>query len=639
MCGIFGWLGAAPADPAKLVATVGGLLHHRGPDDHGSERGPGWGLGFARLAILDLSPTGHQPMGTPDGRYWLAFNGEIYNYLELRAQLEAAGERFAGTSDTEVLLRLLARSGAAALERLNGMFALALVDTVARSFLLARDRLGVKPLYYHAQRGQVRFGSELKALLAWPAAPRALDPAALADYLALGYVPAERCILQGYAKLTPGSYLAGSLDAPEAAAPRRYWALSLNAERGGAPLTPAQLDDLAALLTDAVRLRLRSDVPLGVFLSGGIDSGLVAHLAGQAAGSRRPLALTVSFDDEAYDEAVLAQAAAQHAGLEHRLVRQAAGGLAGVDRLAWFFDEPFGDSSALPTLALCEAAADHATVYLSGDGGDEAFGGYQRYLTARRLAGWSPLLAATAGLSRGAAQLWPPLTRMRHRLLKLGRPDQGFAAVVDDSPDDPGVRQVLSPALRPHLAASSQRLAQRWAAAPGPDLTARQQALDYGLYLPDDILVKMDRASMAHALEVRSPFLDYRVVEWAARLPRRALLAGETGKRPLRALADRWLPPAVSQGRKRGFGVPLDRWFAQPAGQALVRARLLAPEAQARGLWSAPGVEQVLAQAGVPGRRKWGWLLWRLLVLDAWARQYHDSATFLSGPPTAPAPA
>lgn len=632
MCGIFGQLGGAPRTDEMIVERLAHLLHHRGPDDHGFEHGRGWALGFRRLSILDLSPAGHQPMSTPDRRCWIAFNGEIYNYLELRAELEARGERFVSGGDTEVLLRLLAREGAEGLRRVNGMFALAFVDTERRTFLLARDRLGVKPLYYSLQQGELRFASELKALLGWPGAPRRLSLEAVASYLTLTYLPSDLCIFEGYSKLAPGHVLSGSLDAPALVSIAPYWRLELNDQVGDGALAPRQLDELSELLEDAVRIRLRSDVPVGMFLSGGVDSGLVAVLAGRSEGVS-PLALTVGFGERDYDETALARATAEHAGLELRVIPHRPAALADLDRVAWYFDEPFGDASALPTFALCEAAAEHAVVFLSGDGGDEAFGGYRRYIEVlrhRRLAALSGVVAGPAAL---AARLAPALSMQRYRLLKLSLPDSGMAAAFDALPQDPAVAAAAHPDLRPLLPRASWPLWGRWAQTRGRGLTARQQQLDYTLYLPDDVLVKVDRCSMAHSLEVRSPLLDYRLVEWAARLPRAALLNAREGKLPLRALGARLLPPEVQRGSKRGFAVPLGPWFRQPAGVALLRERLLSPEAGRRGLWDQEGVAGLIAAHQSGRGRDLGPVLWRLLMLDAWARHYLDGAAPAAAPP------
>lgn len=638
MCGIAGWVGEGPSDTEALAAQWHKLLHHRGPDDTGFAAGDGWGLGFNRLSILDLSVLGHQPMQSRDGRYQLVFNGEIYNYLELRDALSAEGISFRGNSDSEVLLHLLARDGAAVLSKLNGMFAFAFIDTVARQFLLARDRLGQKPLYFHQRRGHLRFASELKALLAWPDAAPSLCEDAVATYLAMGYLPTEQCIFQEHQKLPAAHYLQGSLDAPEQAREVRYWTLAINGEVAGPngitgsgttvreTMTETQLAELTDLLGDAIRIRLRSDVPVGVFLSGGIDSGLVATVAGQVHTGTPPIAFTVGFAEAAYDESALAALVATEAGLPQIHIPQAASDLHEIDRLAWFYDEPFGDPSALPTMALCAAAAAHATVFLSGDGGDEAFGGYRRYIEAQR---YEWLLRLPHQVAQGAqliAATLPRFSPLRYKLTKSAQPHGRFAAAFDDTPVDPLFSTLRSGNGHQAQRAVGSPIWQRWAMAGGKGdaLLARQQRLDYSLYLPDDILVKMDRASMANSIEVRSPFLDYRLVEWAARLPRGLLIQDGAGKVPLRLLGKRLLPPAVQQARKRGFGVPLDSWFRDPKGLAFARSRLLSAEATRRGLWDRAGVETLLqAHQEQRGRSVGNWI-WRLLMLDAWARHYVD---------------
>lgn len=611
------------------------LLRHRGPDDQGHEQGSGWGLGFRRLSILDLSELGHQPMQSPDGRYWLVFNGEIYNYIEIRRDLEAQGEQFRSGSDTEVLLRLLARRGPEALNLLNGMFALAFVDTQERTFILARDRVGVKPLYYRRMNNGLVFASELKALLSWPGAPREIDPVAVMEYMTLGYLSSESCIFSGYAKLPPGHMLCGSLKNPAQSQPRAYWSLTLSDDTTRRPLSGHECDELEGLLADAVRIRLRSDVPLGIFLSGGIDSGLVAALAAQVS-DRPPLALTVGFSEESADESAMAGETARHLGLEHRVMVQQPSKLSDLDRLAWFFDEPFSDPSALPTFTLCEAAAQHATVFISGDGGDEAFGGYRRYIAGIRQEPIMKLVSLAPWLVRSATRLAPEMSLLHHRLRRLALPNGGAAATIDYTlPGDPATWLMIHPDLRKLAPQDGRPIWERWSTYTGASMTARQQQLDYSLYLPDDILVKVDRASMAHSIEVRSPFLDYRLIEWAAKIPRAAMLNTREGKLPLRALAERLLPPVVKSGVKRGFGVPLSSWFRQPAGIALVRARLLSPESQGLGLWNVKGVETILNLHQSPQGRDFGLLLWRVLMLEAWSRQYAEMPAAL--PSTLPA--
>jgi len=608
-------------------------LKHRGPDDAGFVSGPAWGLGFRRLSILDVSALGHQPMSTACGRYWIVFNGEIYNYIELREGLAARGEQFTTGSDTEVLLRMLTLHGSSALPLLNGMFAFVLVDTAQRTFLMARDRLGVKPLYYSTRPGQVLFASELKGLLAASGAGHEADRSAVAEYLAYGYLSGGTCIFKGYHKVAPGSFLAGSLDRPEDATAASFWRLDLNPDWGGESLSSGQTETLQALLTDAVRIRLRSDVPVGVFLSSGIDSGLVTVLAAAANRGSPPLALTVGFDEPEFDETSLASSVARLAGLKHQVVQLPQARLSMIDRLAWHFDEPFDDPSALPTFILCQAASQSGKVFLAGDGGDEAFGGYRRHVHAHRNSWLAWATPTMSRVLRRAGGLFSAESTARYRLHKAGLSDSGFAAAYDGSPDDPILSTVLHTSLLSESAAVGRLLWDRWGLTHGQSLIARQQALDYHDYLPNDILVKIDRSSMAASIEVRSPFLDYRLVEWAARLPRGVLLNRRQGKLPLRRLSGRLLPPEVAAADKRGFRVPLDVWFREDSGQAFLRERLLSPEALSREWWNPTGVSNVIAAQKRGGGRDFGPLLWRLLFLDSWARLYHDGRAFMNGLP------
>ncbi len=616
MCGLFGEIGHGVLTDGVAIGAISRSILHRGPDDSGMSAGEGWVLGFRRLAILDLSANGHQPLSSRDGRHVLVFNGEVYNYLELKAELLAAGETFRSGTDTEVLLKLLMREGSAALHRLNGMYAFAYLDLDRRRFIIARDRLGVKPLYYRQDRGRLRFASELKALLEWPGTPRELNRAGLLDYLTMGYLPNDSCIFDGYAKLPAGHFIEGDLDRPEVA-PRPYWALTIQPEDRGAEADTGLMEELEALLADAVRIRMRSDVPVALLLSGGIDSGLVASYA--AATGTPPLALVAGVGTD-QDETTLARATAAHLGLALQELPFDASDLRDVDSVAETFDEPFADTSALPTLKICAAARRHATVLLTGDGGDEAFGGYRRYVEAQRYAG---IMQLPGGLRRAAWALGrghlPP--RLEYRLAKATLPGELLGAVFDGFglARDPALARLLPRDLAADLRDVARPVALAWAESEGHDLLTRQRAFDYRLYLADDVLVKVDRASMAHSTEVRSPFLDYRLVEWAARLPQRLLVDDTRGKLMLRRLAEARLPAAVTRGQKRGFGAPVDAWLRTPAGAALIRDRLVghpAPE-----FWRPEGVEAVLREH-LAGKRNYGDLLWRLLVLEAWTRRY-----------------
>ena len=625
MCGLFGEFGPDTLTQPVALTGISRTLYHRGPDDEGIAAGTGWMLGFRRLSILDLSQAGHQPMMSPDGRYMLAFNGEIYNYRELRRALEEKGESFASGTDTEVLLRLLTLKGpAATLGQVNGMYAFALVDLAERRFVLARDRLGVKPLVLYATRRGLRFASELKALLAWPDAPRELDRQALADYLATGYVASESSILKGYFKLLPGHFAEGSLDAPRIE-PQRYWQVEIRPGRDGSVRMEAAADALDALLADAVTLRLRSDVPMALLLSGGIDSGLVAAHA--AATGAQPLALVAGTGmkqdgtgRDPSDETDLARATARHLGLTLAELDLGPDNLTDLDAISRVYDEPFADTSALAMMRICALARGSATVLLSGDGGDEAFGGYRRYLeTARH--GW--LTAVPPAFRRMAwaigRSVLPP--RQAYQLAKATLPGDLMGSVFDGMGlmRDPLVRAVLPADVAETGVDVTAAVAKGWGRDAAPDMLSRQRAFDYRQYLPDDVLTKTDRASMFASTELRSPFLDYRIVEFAARLPNDLLRDKRHGKLVLRHLASKRLPAVLTRAPKRGFTVPVGTWLRLPAGAAMLRERLL--EQSDGTLWRTEGVQNVI-DIHVSGRRDCGDILWRLLILESWARHY-----------------
>lgn len=616
MCGIFGEIGRGNPDLTSAAGPVSNMLVHRGPDAAGLDSGEGWMLGFRRLAILDLNARANQPMRSPDNRHVLVFNGEIYNYLELRQSMEAEGETFTTTGDVEVLLRLLMRRGSKALPDLNGMFAFVFVDLETRRFLMARDRFGVKPLYVHATPGRLRFASELGALTAWPGTELMIDFEALRDYLSLGYIPGGSCIWTGYEKFPPGHCAEGSLDAPEIR-PQPWWSIDIQPARGVLNIE-SLLEELDALLTDATAIRTRSDVPMALLLSGGIDSGLVA--ARLSRGSSPPLALVAGFDEAGYDETGLARATADHLGLPVRVMRLSGGNLSEVDRVASAYDEPFGDPSALPTLHICEAARESAIVLMSGDGGDEAFAGYRRYIEIRR---FRRVMSLPDSLKRQAWRLGRNrlAPAWEFRLAKATLPGDSLGSVFDGLGlgRDPVLAELAGEALRP-LQDLAQSTARTWSETSGRDLLSRQRLFDYRQYLPDDVLVKVDRASMKHSTEVRSPFLDYRVAEFAARLPNRFLIDGDRGKAILRRLAKRDLPPGVVTARKQGFGVPVGAWMRSDEGAALVRARLADPERNPHRLWCSRGVEKTLSSHRT-GERDCGEHLWRLLILESWLRQ------------------
>ncbi|MDB5296349.1 MAG: asnB 3 [Phycisphaerales bacterium] len=632
MCGISGFLGldrrpdvpAIGLGAANVIGRMSAALAHRGPDDDGFYASPDGRcrLGHRRLSVIDLG-RGHQPLANEDGTVVTVFNGEIYNYRELRAELEGQGHRFATNSDTEVLVHGWEQHGPAVCDRLRGMFAFAVWDDRQQTLFAAVDPLGKKPLYWTALGGVLRFGSELKALMADPALPREVDPDAVNLYLHLGYVPHPWTILKDVQKLPPGHRLTvrdGRVTVD------RYWDVPRR------PTYAGSFDDacreLRSLVTDAVRRRLVADVPLGAFLSGGVDSTIVVGLMSELL-DRPVRTFTIGFDEKRFDESAFARVAAARFRTDHRELTVRPDALGVLPMLAHHFDEPFGDSSAIPTYYVSKLTREHVTVALTGDGGDEAFGGYRRYRRGK-LAGWLgrvPGGRRVAGLGRhlipAAVDRMTDLGRARRSLSSLAGPpaDAYFEQMTQFGGGTMG--RLLS---RDFVARVDADLPRRWfaslyAGTDPADPAGADMAVDLQSYLPGDILTKVDRASMAVALECRSPFLDRDVVAFAASLPTAWRLRGFAGHKHVlkRAFAD-LLPPAVANRRKAGFAVPLPDWFRGPL-RGLLRDTLLDATARGRGYTNPAEVERLVVEHEAGARNHAG-SLWTLLMLEMWHRTW-----------------
>ena len=639
MCGLAGsWepRGALDGDALKRVARgMARLVESRGPDDAGEWADPdaGIALGHRRLSIVDLSPRGRQPMVSASGALVIAYNGEIYNFPELRAELEATGASFRGDSDTEVLLEACAAWGIErALRRCIGMFAVALWDRAARRLHLARDRLGIKPLYWARTARGLLFASQPKCFGAHPDWRPAVDRASFAEYLRHGYINAPRCIYREAYQVRPGHIL--TLDARGEAQERCYWDAAAVARDGVERRT--RLDDeeaveaLDALLRDAVARRMVADVPLGAFLSGGIDSSTVVALM-QAQSSRPVRTFSIGFSEKRYDEAVHAGAVARHLGTDHtELYVEPDHALDLIPSLAERYDEPFGDSSQLPTLLVSELARRHVTVALSGDGGDELFAGYNRYAQAdrlRRVYTASPRWArkAAAGVltslrpgtwdrlsallpARQRPRLFGDKLHMLAEVVSLERFDEVYPRLVSHWP--------LDAELVPGEGRGAGRLEPAGLDAGLEGEVERMQLLDLRTYLPSDILTKLDRASMAHSLEARVPLLDHRVVEHVWRLPAdRKIRAGET-KWILRRVLERYVPRRLFERPKMGFAIPIDRWLRGPLRDWA--ADLLDPRSLAEDDLFNTGLVRRRWEEHQAGTRNWQDSLWIVLMAQAW---------------------
>lgn len=621
MCGIAGIFHletAKPVDPDR-VRTMADALAHRGPDGSGVWTAQGVGFGHRRLSIIDLE-SGAQPMATPDDKLVTIFNGMIYNFRKVRAELEAHGHVFRTTSDTEVILHGWRQWGPACVEHFDGMFAFALYDDDAKTLFLGRDRLGVKPLYYtEVSDGSLIFASELKGLLAHPLLRRRPSEQAVEDFLALGYVPDDSCFVAGVKKLPAGHYLMTrrSLPLPK---PHKYWDVTFAPKRRK---TEAAEEELASLMGEAVRSRMISDVPLGAFLSGGVDSSSVVALMAEA--SRDAVeTCSIGFDQADHDETAYADQIAERFATNHRKRIVAADDFALIDTLVESFDEPFADASALPTYRVCELAREKVTVSLSGDGADEIFAGYRRHVFhagEERARGLLPS-AIRRPVFVALGSIYPKLD-WAPQFLRAKSTFQGLGQTGAEAyADSVGV---TGSALRQTLYSDKMRAALQGHRgedhyiraienAPAEDGLAAAQYADLKIWLPGDILTKVDRMSMAVSLEAREPLLDHRLVEFAATLPLKQRVRGGTGKWLMKQAMRRYLPEDILFRRKMGFVTPISAWFRGPlAGEA---DKLVSSTALAETEWFDKQAIKRVIEAHKSGREEHGRLIWQLMMLD-----------------------
>jgi asparagine synthase (glutamine-hydrolysing) len=651
MCGFIGYFSKGPdhLDDAVLRRMTTSLVH-RGPDDAGywRDKDQGIGLGFRRLSVVDLSTTGHQPMLSRSGRYVIVFNGEVYNHLTLRKELEQRnGNLFRGHSDTEVMLAAFEEWGvdATTLAKFNGMFAFALFDRQERVLHLARDRYGEKPLYYGWMGETFLFGSELKGLKQHPAWRGEIDRGALALYVRYNYVPSPYSIYQGIHKLSQGQML--SLPLPSHSGilpqPHAYWSVKETAEAGMRhPYERSEkeaVDELDGLLRDAVAMRMEADVPLGAFLSGGIDSSIIVALM-QAQSMTPVKTFVIGFTETNYDEAPYAKAIAAHLGTEHTELYVTPEQMLGVvPRLPHIYDEPFADTAQIPTFLVSQMTRQHVTVALSGDGGDELFGGYNRYFWGHsiyRKFGWMPRSVRRL-LSRGLLEASPLewdkvfsfLSAIIPRRLRVNLPGDSlhkFARILDFSSPENMYRELVSHwepmSIMPGVTEPPSELAghKHWETL--PDFTQHMMFLDQVSYLPDDGLIKMDRASMAASLEARAPLLDYRVAEFAWRLPLDMKIRDGSGKWLLRQVLHKYVPGELVNRPKMGFAVPIDSWLRgslRDWAENYLDARRLSEE----GFFDPVPIRNKWNEH-IAGKRNWADQLWVILMFQVWLEKERE---------------
>lgn len=609
MCGIAGAFNFSREAPVseRAIRAMTDVLAHRGPDGSGVFCRGSVGLGHRRLAIVDLSPLGAQPMGNEDGSIQVVLNGEIYNHLDLRSSLEAKGHVFRSQSDTEVIVHLWEERQERCVEELHGMFAFALWDSNRDVLFLARDREGEKPLFYAATADRFLFGSEIKAILSDPYFEAVPDVSALQHYLAYQSVPAPMCAFRGILKLGPAQSLLVTRTGPKPT--RTYWKLSFADKRvvETARDERALEEELVERLRDAVRQRLMSDVPLGAFLSGGIDSSLIVAL--MAGLMDRPVkTFSIGFADEAYNELPYARQVADRYQTEHHEFVVTPDAKSMLSDLVWHYNEPFADSSAIPTFYVSKLAREHVTVALTGDGGDEAFGGYSRYVgldeptlsAADQASLQARLPRGRAPIPRFQAQYYYKLTHF-HELYQRGLFSPGFAGRSK--------------------APTFEWMAAKFQDADAASPSEKAMQVDLRFYLPDTLMTKVDVASMAYSLETRPPFLDHRFLEFAATVPAHLKIAGGVTKKILKNAARPFLPHDLIERRKMGFGVPIDHWFRNEL-RDFVRSTLLSRTARERGYFETAYVESLISrhEAG----ESWQYPIWNLLMFELWHQMFID---------------
>jgi asparagine synthase (glutamine-hydrolysing) len=640
MCGIVGIFATKASAPADISVTIGRMvrmIEHRGPDGQGTWFGSGIALGHARLSIIDLTVAGQQPMSNADGSVQIVFNGEIYNFVELRAELSERGYHFKSHTDTEVVLNGYHCWGEQVFERLRGMFAIALWDRRNEKLVLARDRVGKKPLFYAWNGDVLLFGSEVKALLAWPGFKREPEYEAIHHYLTLQYIPSPWSAFKGVKKFPNASYMIITRDGRTNT--QKYWVLPSPLQARQRPL-PELKEELVALLDETVRLRMIADVPLGAFLSGGVDSSaIVAMMAHHFSG--RVKTFCIGFDEAGYDERAYARMVAERYDTDHHEMVVRPNAAAILPLLTWHYNEPFADPSAIPTYYVAQMARQHVTVVLNGDGGDESFLGYSRYSQCLETEWINSLPLSLRQLASRVVQFIPPDVD-RYRVLRVVRRWLSYVSEQSSRRYAPSMAYFYDHDkvagydyhMRPFLADSSLDLLEPYFRQSKSYVGGAAWA-DIHTYLPDDLLVKVDIASMAHGLEARSPLLDHKLMEWAARIPSAQKMEGGVTKSILKSALEPFLPNDILYRPKMGFGVPIDQWLKGELKE-FAYDTLLSAQARQRGVITPSYITSMLDEH-CGGIRLHHTRLWALLMLELWFQMWIDPAEVpLSPPVTSP---
>jgi asparagine synthase (glutamine-hydrolysing) len=613
MCGFLGWIGNSGIDKNEFI-KIGFTMKHRGPDDCGFLLKENFGLGFRRLSILDLSENGHQPMSILNESKHIVFNGEIYNESEIRKGLEKDNIEFKGNSDTEVLLHFLSGKGENALPHLNGMFSFCFIDENSGRFLIARDRLGVKPLFYSIWNGVLYFASELPTLMKF-GLPNEINLNALNKYVRFGNIASPETIYKNIFKLEAGSFISGHITKPVEIHLKKWYNLPLEENKNKSELQ--WLNEIDELLFDATKIRLSADVPTGLFLSGGIDSSLIAHYCSVQDTFKKPKAISVIFDEKEFSEYEIAKEVASSKSLELITLKLQGDKLNNIDPVLKNVGEPFSDSSIINQYYLSLEAKKHATVFLSGDGGDEAFAGYVEYIKSYGF-NWNVAFASTI-----AKVFYSPLSflfkddnNLKQQLAKLSVGPEYMGTSIRMNFNEPILTKLLAKTFQVSNAELTDQIFSSWKKTEGMPLVKRMQIHDYGFYLEPDVLAKVDRSTMANSIEARSPFLDYRIVELGLSVPNEFNIMGNQGKYLLRKLAERHLPASVCRAPKKGFGLPFRSWITE----SLKKDVLNLVKANNHGYWDESVLSFVVSNADSK-TYDMDTIFWRIWMFEIWYKQ------------------